>query len=47
MPWYVIAVVLCILVGPFHALHVYNKAQERKRKRQESAAAGGEAPKDP
>ena len=39
MPWYMIALLVCLVIGPFDALYVYIKAQKRrdalKRKQQE------------
>ena len=42
MPWYWIALIVCLVIGPFDALYVYIKAQRRKeelkRKREHPAA---------
>ena len=39
LPWYWIALLVCLVIGPFDALYVYIKAQKRrdemKRRREE------------
>ena len=30
MPWYWIALIVCLVIGPFDALYLYIKAQKRK-----------------
>jgi len=30
MPWYWIALIACLAIGPFDALYLYIKAQKRK-----------------
>lgn len=40
MPWYYIALIICLIIGPFDALYLYIKAQKRRdelRKRQAGA----------
>lgn len=32
MPWYWIALIVCLVIGPFDALYVYIKAQKRRDK---------------
>ena len=32
MPWYWIALIVSLVIGPFDALYVYIKAQKRKEK---------------
>lgn len=42
MPWYWIALIACLVIGPFDALYVYIRAQRRreelKRKREHPEA---------
>ena len=33
MPWYWIVLIISVIVGPFETLYAYNKAMERKRRR--------------
>lgn len=44
MPWYMIALLVCLVIGPFDALYVYIKAQKRrdalKRKQQDEKEKG-------
>lgn len=46
MPWYMIALLICLVIGPFDALYVYIKAQKRrdalKKQREEEEKAKGE-----
>ena len=40
MPWYMIALLICLVIGPFDALYVYIKAERRRdelRRRQAGA----------
>ena len=30
MPWYWIALIVCLVIGPFDALYLYIKAQKRR-----------------
>ena len=30
MPWYMIVLLVCLVIGPFDALYVYIKAQKRR-----------------
>lgn len=32
MPWYVIALAICLVVGPFDALYLYIRSERRKER---------------
>ena len=32
MPWYVIVLLISVIVGPFDALYLYNKAWKRRQR---------------
>ena len=44
MPWYWIALLVCLVIGPFDALYLYIRSERRKdalkRGREQDAAAG-------
>ena len=43
MRWYMIALLVCLVIGPFDALYMYIKAEKRKdelRKRDQAAGSG-------
>ena len=45
MPWYWIALIVSLVIGPFDALYVYIKAQKRKdelRRREEERKRAGD-----
>ena len=45
MPWYWIALLVCIVIGPFDALYLYIKAQKRRDAlRKKPPEEGGESP---
>ena len=47
MPWYWIVLIISVIVGPFETLYAYNKAMERKRRREQAAKEkekGGDSP---
>ena len=53
MPWYTIALIVCLAIGPFDALYMYIKAQKRrdalKRRREaqrEQAEGAADAPSE-
>ena len=50
MPWYWIALIASLVIGPFDALYVYIKAQKRrdalKRRRKEGAAEASDRGKE-
>ena len=39
MPWYWILLIVSVIVGPFDALYLYNKAWKRRQKRKEEASS--------
>jgi len=45
LPWYIaVMIVLCAIIGPFEALHIYNKAQEMKQRRRAQRDGKDEPP---
>ena len=49
MPWYAIALLICLVVGPFDALYLYIKSERRRdalRRRREAEEGSREVPKD-
>jgi len=43
LPWYWIALLVCLVIGPFDALYVYIKAQKRRDEIKRKREAGEDA----
>ncbi len=47
-PWYLIALLICLVIGPFDALYIYIKSERRKealrKRREESGRATDDLP---
>ena len=44
MPWYWIALLVCLVIGPFDALYLYIKAQRRRDALRDKKAGEGQPP---
>lgn len=45
MPWYWILIIVSAIFGPFEAMHAYNKALQRKQKREQQKRENDDAGK--
>ncbi len=47
MPWYAIALLVCLVIGPFDALYLYIKSERRREAQRRRQAEGDRAaPRD-
>ena len=46
MPWYAIALLVCIVIGPFDALYLYIRAQRRREELKRREEKPGESAED-
>ena len=40
MPWYLIALLCCVVIGPFDALYLYIKSERRREARKKAKRDG-------